>query len=110
MQINSELHGVILASNHRTLYLEYLLREELPLGKDEARRLARRVKAFVLLGEEKEMYRWANPLAVHPRQLGTGIVRRNPLGGLWAPHDTLDPRWQRLQARVLLANSSRGNH
>ena len=49
MQINSELHGVILASNHRTLYLEYLLREELPPGKDEARRLARWVKAFVLL-------------------------------------------------------------
>jgi transposase InsO family protein len=36
--------------------LEYLLRGELPLDKAEARRLARRAKSFVLLGDEKELY------------------------------------------------------
>jgi hypothetical protein len=42
--------------NWQTPYLEYLLRGELPLDKAEARRLARRAKSFVLLGDEKEMY------------------------------------------------------
>jgi hypothetical protein len=37
-------------------YLQYLLRGELPLDKAEARRLARRAKSFVLLGDEKELY------------------------------------------------------
>jgi hypothetical protein len=35
--------------------LQYLLRGELPLDKAEARRLARRAKSFVLLGDEKEL-------------------------------------------------------
>jgi ribonuclease HI len=42
--------------NWQTSYLEYLLRGELPLDKAEARRLARRAKSFVLLGDEKELY------------------------------------------------------
>jgi hypothetical protein len=37
-------------------YLQYILRGELPLDKAEARRLARRAKSFVLLGDEKELY------------------------------------------------------
>jgi transposase InsO family protein len=36
--------------------MEYLLWGELPLDKAEARRLARRAKSFVLLGDEKELY------------------------------------------------------
>jgi ribonuclease HI len=37
-------------------YLQYLHRGELPLDRAEARRLARRAKSFVLLGEGKELY------------------------------------------------------
>jgi hypothetical protein len=39
--------------------------------------------------------------SVRPR-----TVRQNPLRGLRAPHDAPNPHWKRLQARVLLANSS----
>jgi hypothetical protein len=37
-----------------------------------------------------------------------GVVGRNPLRGLWAPRSAPDPRRQRLQARVLLADCSSG--
>jgi hypothetical protein len=33
-----------------------------------------------------------------------GAIRRNPLGGLRAPHGAPNPRWQHLQAWVLLAD------
>jgi ribonuclease HI/transposase InsO family protein len=49
-------NGVTLDPNWQTPYLEYLLRGELPLDKAKARRLARRAKSFVLLGDEKELY------------------------------------------------------
>ena len=39
----------------RTLYLDYLLRDTLPMDKTEARRLARRAKSFVLI--EGELYK-----------------------------------------------------
>ena len=39
----------------RMRYLDYLLREALPMDKMEARRLARHVKSFVLI--EGELYR-----------------------------------------------------
>ena len=39
----------------RTLYLDYLLRDTLPMDKTEARRLARRAKSFVLV--EGELYK-----------------------------------------------------
>jgi ribonuclease HI len=42
--------------NWQTPYLQYLHRGELPLDRAEARRLARRAKSFVLLGEGKELY------------------------------------------------------
>ena len=38
-------------------YLEYLIRGELPSDKTQARHLARRAKAFVLLGDNKELYK-----------------------------------------------------
>lgn len=56
MQIDGERDEATTTSDWRTLYLEYLLRGELPLGKAEARRLTRRAKTFVLLGEEKDLY------------------------------------------------------
>jgi hypothetical protein len=43
---------------------------------------------------------------VYTNQLREGVARRNPLGGMRAPRDAPDPRQQRLQARVLLADCS----
>jgi ribonuclease HI len=54
--IEGERNGVAPNQNWQTPYLQYLLRGELPLDKTEARRLARRAKSFVLLGDEKELY------------------------------------------------------
>jgi ribonuclease HI len=54
--VEIEQSGVTPNLNWQTLYLEYLLRGELPLDKAEARRLARHAKSFVLLGDEKELY------------------------------------------------------
>jgi ribonuclease HI len=54
--IEGERNGVTPVPNWQIPYLEYLLRGELSLNKAEARRLARRAKSFVLLGDEKELY------------------------------------------------------
>jgi ribonuclease HI len=56
LRVEIEQNGVTPNLNWQTPYLEYLLREELPLDKAEARRLARCSKSFVLLGDEKELY------------------------------------------------------
>jgi ribonuclease HI len=56
LRVERERNGVTPVPNWQTPYLEYLLRGELPLDKAEARRLARRAKLFVLLGDEKELY------------------------------------------------------
>jgi transposase InsO family protein len=56
LHIEGERNGVAPNQNWQTPYLQYLLRGELPLDKAEARRLARRAKSFVLLGDEKELY------------------------------------------------------
>jgi ribonuclease HI len=56
LRVEGEQNGVTPNQNWQTPYLEYLLRGELPLDKAEARRLARRAKSFVLLGDEKELY------------------------------------------------------
>jgi hypothetical protein len=56
LHIEGERNGVAPNQNWQTSYLQYLLHGELPLDKAEARRLARRAKSFVLLGDEKELY------------------------------------------------------
>jgi ribonuclease HI len=56
LRVEEERNEVTPVPNWQTPYLEYLLRGELPLDKAEARRLARRAKSFVLLGDEKELY------------------------------------------------------
>jgi hypothetical protein len=56
LRVEGERNGVTPVPNWQTPYLEYLLRGELALDKAEARRLARRAKSFVLLGDEKELY------------------------------------------------------
>jgi ribonuclease HI len=56
LRVEEERNGVTPVPNWQTPYLEYLLRGELPLDKAKARRLARRAKSFILLGDEKELY------------------------------------------------------
>jgi hypothetical protein len=56
LRVEGKQNEVTPVPNWQTPYLEYLLRGELPLDKAEARRLARRAKSFILLGDEKELY------------------------------------------------------
>jgi ribonuclease HI len=56
LPVEEEQNGVAPDLNWQAPYLEYLLRGELPIDKTKARRLARRAKSFVLLGDEKELY------------------------------------------------------
>jgi hypothetical protein len=56
LRIKGEPNGVAPNQNWQTPYLQYLHRGELPIDKAEARRLARRAKSFVLLGDDKELY------------------------------------------------------
>jgi ribonuclease HI len=54
--VEEERNGVPPNQDWQTPYLQYLHRGELPLDRAEARRLARRAKSFVLLGDGKELY------------------------------------------------------
>jgi hypothetical protein len=56
LRVEEERNGVPPNRDWQTLYLQYLHRGELPLDRAEARRLARRAKSFVLLGDGKELY------------------------------------------------------
>jgi hypothetical protein len=56
LRVEEERNGVTPNRNWQTPYLQYLHRGELPLDRAEARRLERRAKSFVLLGDEKELY------------------------------------------------------
>jgi hypothetical protein len=56
LRVEEERSRVTPNRNWQTLYLQYLHRGELPLDRAEARRLARRAKSFVLLGDGKELY------------------------------------------------------
>jgi hypothetical protein len=55
LHVEGEQSGVMPDQNWQTPYLQYLHRGELPLDRAEARRLARRAKSFVLLGDGKEL-------------------------------------------------------
>jgi ribonuclease HI len=56
LHVKGEQSGVTPNQNWQTPYLQYLHRGQLPLDRAEARRVARRAKSFVLLGDEKELY------------------------------------------------------
>jgi ribonuclease HI len=56
LRVEGERSGVTPNRNWQTPYLQYLHRGELPLDRAKARRLARRAKSFVLLGDRKELY------------------------------------------------------
>jgi ribonuclease HI len=66
LRIEGQQNGVAPNQNWQTPYLQYLLRGELPLDKAVARRLARRAKSFVLLGDKKELYH-RNPSGILQR-------------------------------------------
>jgi ribonuclease HI len=56
LRVEEERSGVTPDRNWQTPYLQYLHQGELPLDQAEARRLARRAKSFVLMGDGKELY------------------------------------------------------
>ena len=56
LRVEEEWSGVTPNRNWQTPYLQYLHRGELPLDRAEARRLARRAKSFVSLGEGEDLY------------------------------------------------------
>jgi hypothetical protein len=56
LPVEEERNGAAPDPNWQAPYLEYLLRGDLPIDKTKARRLARRAKSFILLGDEKELY------------------------------------------------------
>jgi hypothetical protein len=66
LHVEGERNGVTPNRTWQTPYLQYLHRGELPLDKAEARRLARRAKSFILLGDEKELYH-RNPSGILQR-------------------------------------------
>jgi hypothetical protein len=55
LRVEEERNGVPPNRSWQTSYLQHLHQGELPLDRAEARRLARRAKSFVLLGDEKEL-------------------------------------------------------
>jgi hypothetical protein len=56
LHVGGERSGVTPDQSWQTPYLQYLHQKELPSDRAEARRLARRAKSFVLLGDKKELY------------------------------------------------------
>jgi ribonuclease HI len=56
LRVEEERNGVTPNRNWQTPYLQYLHQGEQPLDRAEVRRLARRAKSFVLLGDGKELY------------------------------------------------------
>src|SRR5688500_1195674 len=56
LNVEEEQSGAAPDRNWQAPYLRYLRQGELPLDQAEARRVARRAKSFVLLGDEKELY------------------------------------------------------
>jgi ribonuclease HI len=57
MQIEGSTPPSDLELDWRAPYLDYLIRGELPSSKTEARRIARRAKTFVIIGDSRELYR-----------------------------------------------------
>jgi hypothetical protein len=66
--------------NWRIPYLDHLTRGNLPSDKIEARRIARRVKSFVIFGDSRELYR-RSPTGVLQRYI-TNEEGRNLLNDL----------------------------
>jgi hypothetical protein len=56
LRVEEERSRVTPNRNWQPPYLQYLHRGELPLDRAKARRLARRAKSFVLLGNGEELH------------------------------------------------------
>jgi hypothetical protein len=56
LRVEGEQSRVTPDQNWQTPYLQYLHQGELPSDRAKARRVPRRAKSFVLLGDEKELY------------------------------------------------------
>jgi ribonuclease HI/transposase InsO family protein len=95
LRVEGEQNGVTPNQNWQTPYLQYLHRGELPLDKAEARRMARRAKSFVLLGDEKELYHHS-PSGILQRCIsvaeGQELLQEIHSGGLRSPCSTSSPR------------------
>jgi hypothetical protein len=113
LRVEEERSGVTPNRNWQTPYLQYLHRGELPLDRAEARRLVRRAKSFVLLGDGKELYHRSplrHPPAMHIHRRRPGALTRNTLGGLRSSRSTSSPCWKRLSTRFLLADCGGRRH
>jgi hypothetical protein len=56
MQVEGSTPPSDLELDWRVPYLDYLIRGDLPSDKTEARRIARRAKTFVIVGDSRELY------------------------------------------------------
>jgi hypothetical protein len=113
LHVEEERNGVPPNRDWQTPYLQYLHRGELPLDRAEARRLARRTKSFVLLGDGKELYHRSplrHPPAMHIDRRRSGVITRNTLGGLRSSHSASSPCWKRFPIRFLLADRGGRRH
>jgi hypothetical protein len=128
LRVEEERNGVTPNQNWQTPYLQYLHRGELPLDRVEARRLARRARSFVLLGEEKELYH-RSPSGILQRCIspkvrsycekytrGLAVITQHLEPSLETPSDkvpTGQPRWPAplgLYAPAKGVNSTQGRH
>jgi hypothetical protein len=113
LRIEGERSGVTPNRNWQTPYLQYLHRGELPLDRAEARRLARRAKSFVLLGDGKELYH-RSPSGILQRCIsvaeGQELLQEIHSGGLRSSHSASSPCWKRLPTRFLLADRGGRRH
>jgi ribonuclease HI len=102
LRVEIEQSGVTPNLNWQTPYREYLLRGELPLDKAEARRLARRAKSFVLLGDEKELYH-RSPSGILQRCISVAKDKscyKKYTRGLAVTMQHLEPSWETLSDKV----------
>jgi hypothetical protein len=113
LHVEGEQSGVTPDQNWQTPYLQYLDRGELPLDRAEARRLARRAKSFVLLGEGKELYH-RSPSGILQRCISTTegqeLLREIHSGGLRPPRSTSSPCRKCFPTRFLLTNGGDRRH
>jgi hypothetical protein len=113
LRVEGERNGVTPNRNWQTPYKQYLHRGELPLDRAEARRLARRAKSFVLLGDGKELYH-CSPSGILQRCIsiaeGQELLQEIHSGGLRSSRSASIPCWKRLPTRFLLANRGGRRH
>jgi hypothetical protein len=107
LHVEEERNGVTPNQNWQTPYLQYLHQGELPLDRAEARRLARRARSFVLLGDGKELYH-RSPSGILQRCIsiaeGQELLQEIHSGACGHHVAPRAPCWKRLPTGFLLAN------